>query len=61
MKKLVMLIATLLSSLMLNAQKNYVEFWGHLNYNKKKATKDSLLVLTRSAEQKTYYVYKREN
>ena len=44
---------------MLNAQNAYVDFWGRLDYSKKKVRGDSLLVLTRSAEQKTYKVYKK--
>lgn len=59
MKKLIILIVTLLSSLMLNAQNAYVDFWGHYDYNKKKVKNDSKLVLSRGRDQKSYRVYKK--
>lgn len=59
MKKLIILVATLLSSMMLNAQNTYVDFWGLYNYNKKKVKRNPSLVLARSTDQKTYQVYKK--
>lgn len=57
MKKLIILVATLLSSLMLNAQSMYVDFWVHQKYDKIKVSRDSLLILKKGAEKKTYKVY----
>ncbi|MCR5573879.1 MAG: hypothetical protein K6F78_03550 [Bacteroidaceae bacterium] len=59
MKKLIILVATLLSSLMLNAQNVYVDFWSRHKYDKIKVSSDSLLILKKGAEEKTYKVYKK--
>lgn len=61
MKKLVILVFSLLTSIMANAQARYAEFWGSYNYStKKKALKgDSVLFLAKSTDEGVYHVYKK--
>ena len=59
MKKLIILVATFLSSWILNAQNEYVDFWGRHSYDKINKSSDSLLILTKGAEEGLYQVYKK--
>lgn len=58
MKKVFILVLTLLSSLAMNAQNFYVELWGSKSYKiKKKDLNDSLLYLTKGQDSLSYDLY----
>ena len=62
MKKIATLVITLLSSLMLNAQRYCVTLWGNqetFNLQKKKNSVDSILFLAKGQSPETYLLFKK--